>query len=86
MFAAGLVLLTLQAALLGTAARGGGGGSSGSGSGAAAASLLNSSKQQQQQHHSVLFTLSMVALALGTGGIKPNVSPCGKREREVLCF
>lgn len=27
----------------------------------------------------MLFTLAMVALSLGTGGIKPNVSPCGKK-------
>ena len=74
-FTAGLVLLTVQAALLGRASFL----SPSSSSLPLSQSQPLPSSQQQLQRHKVLFTLSMVALSLGTGGIKPNVSPCGKK-------
>ena len=69
-FTAGLALLTVQAALLGPLG----------------GEPLPSTQQQQLQRHKVLFTLAMVALSLGTGGIKPNVSPCGKGRESFFFF
>lgn len=77
-FTAGLVLLTVQAALLGPLGRASFSSPSSSPLPLSQSQPLPSS-QQQLQRHKVLFTLAMVALSLGTGGIKPNVSPCGKK-------